>query len=193
MTNLDTPAKLNRTTSNGCINEVCWDNATMSAILNRIVLLESNVSRLELENIKLKNEHSDDIYNLEKDVSNSIQRDVCNIPDDVTQEKLKSTVVRNLGQMDVAIGENDIEIVHRLRKPKGSKYLANIIVRFKDRNNTFKTLQNKNKNAQVDLTTISQSADKKYSFTKISAPCIRTFMSSALHREKKVNYIKFGQ
>ena len=101
MIDMDTPVKLNRTSSNGSINEVCCNNATMSAILNQIVLLESNVSRLKLENIKLKNgthhskklnnEHSD-IYNLEKDVANLQQYsrrwnvEICNILDDVTQE-----------------------------------------------------------------------------------------------------------
>ena len=161
------------------------------------------MSRLESENIKLKNEirhskklnneHSDDIYNLEKGVSN-LQQYTRRWNVDVTQENLKPTVVRTLGQMDVAISENDIEIVHRLSKQKGSKYPANIIVRFKDRNNTFLRLyKTKRKTVKLILLLSARAQIKKYLFTKISAPCIRTFMSSALHREKEVNYIKCGQ
>ena len=100
-----------------------------------------------------------------------------------------NNLVRTSDQMDVDMTKNDIEIFHRLRKLKGSKYPANVIVRVKDRNIYFKNLQKKKKNEQVDLTTVSQNADKKIFIHEIclmytdmsSVPCTRTRVLSHVH------------
>ena len=129
--------------------------------MKKLDILESSVKKLETENTLLrkevknltkdKNNLEDDIYYIGKDLA-SLQQysrrwnvEVCNIPDDVKQEQLSSTLQRASEQMEVEIKQEDMEIVHRLSKPKKSNEPAHLIVHFKNRNKAFELMRNKAK------------------------------------------------
>ena len=124
--------------------------------------MKNTLLRKEVKNLKKdKNNLEDDIYYIGKDLA-SIQQysrrwnvEVCNIPDDVKQEQLSTTLERTFEQMEVEIKQEDIEIVHRLSKPKKSNEPAHAIVRFKNRNKAFELMKNIAKAQNIDKRTIS--------------------------------------
>lgn len=145
----------------------------ITAILIRIEALENNVTTLLDENTALKKSMKslkennknlvDDIYHLEKDLSSLEQYsrrwniEIHNIPDDVEQNLLAPTVVHALNQMDVNINESSFEAVHRLKKSKYSKGSASVIVRFKNRDDAYKSMKNKRNSINVVKSTFGTS------------------------------------
>ena len=145
----------------------------LTFLINRIEALEKTVTTLENNNIVLTNslkaikeinkDLADDIYHLQKDLSSLDQYsrrwniEIKNIPDDFEQELLAPSVFHAINQMDVRINEDSLEAVHRLKKSKNSKGSASVIVRFKNRDDAYKSMKNKKKSSNVLKTTFGQS------------------------------------
>ena len=141
-------------------------------ILTRLDSLETNIKLLQDENtglkksIKIMEEDTlnltDDIFYLESDLSSLEQYsrrwniEIQNIPDDVEQNLLAPSVTHALNQMDVNVTEYSIEAIHRLKKSKNNNS-APVIVRFKNRDDAYKTLKQKRKANKVDKSTFGQS------------------------------------
>ena len=156
------------------------DDSIMRNILNRLTCLEFTVNRLEKENILLKKDVKslvnlnkdleDDLYYLRIDLSSLEQYtrrwnvEVCNIPEEINQDQLKPTIISAFTQMEVPINEDDLEIVHRLGKPKNSNSPANVIIRFKNRNSAYQVMKNKKNSKNIDKSSISPNLKKNLYF-----------------------------
>lgn len=172
----------------------------LAAILNKLEVLETAVENIEAENKHLRKQLSrqkkvsddalDDIYFLQRDLT-SLQQysrrwnvEICNIPEDVEQDQLLPTIVHALGQMEVPINPADIEIVHRLYKPKNSSEPAKVICRFKDRNITYKVMKNRKYVSKIEKNTISQTATKNLFIHENLAPMNKEIFDFCVERKK---------
>ena len=149
------------------------NDSILETILSKVHSLEQTVQKLLKENTSLKyelkilknqTEDTDDrIYEIEKEVTRMDQYtrrwniEIQNIPEDVPQDQLKPSVVNALNQMNVNVQEEGIEAIHRLKKGKKSKGPPSVIVRFRKRDDAFRTLQNKRETKKVEKNTFGQS------------------------------------
>ena len=171
----------------------------LNTILTKVHSLELTVQTLQKENTSLRQElktlkkHTkdiaDDLYEIEKDITRMDQyrifQRIQNIPEDVAQEQLKPTIVHALDQMNVTVQQNDIEAVHRLKKGKQSKGPASVIVRFRKRDDAFKTLQKKRETKKIVNNTFGPSMKTKIFIHENLGPRAKKIFDFCLKMQKE--------
>ena len=153
---------------------------------------ENTSLRYELKVLKNRSDDiDDDLYEIEKDLTRMDQYtrrwnvEIQNIPEDVAQEQLKPTIVHALDQMNVTVQQNDIEAIHRLKKGKQSKGPASVIVRFRKRDDAFKTLQKKRETKKIVNNTFGPTMKTKIFIHENLGPRAKKIFDFCLRMQKE--------
>lgn len=125
------------------------------ALQNKVSKLEEKIDDLNSEIEGLNTE-----INRQNQYGRRNNLEFSGIPNSISDDKIESTVCKILGEIGVPVEENEIEACHRLPAPRRSPNKnKNVIVRFVNRKKCQKTLENKKKLSNINMSTCGLPVD----------------------------------